>query len=189
MAAFQHEPLDLRSALELTEGADDVAPLAFPEVAGRGVLVADAEGPSHGVDGHAAVGQALLNAAQLAIFDVADDSLALIARDARGTPGGAAEAARSALDEGATLILGPLFAASVRAAGPVAETRGVHVIGFSNDVSVAGGNVFVMGITPAAQVLRVVDRAYVLEAGRLHMQGTANELLGSEEIQKAFMGM
>ncbi len=39
------------------------------------------------------------------------------------------------------------------------------------------------------QVLRVVDRAYVLEAGRLHMQGTASELLGSEEIQKAFMGM
>ena len=39
------------------------------------------------------------------------------------------------------------------------------------------------------QVLRVVDRAYVLEAGRLHMHGSADELLGSEEIQKAFMGM
>ncbi|MGI9332980.1 MAG: ABC transporter ATP-binding protein [Gammaproteobacteria bacterium] len=39
------------------------------------------------------------------------------------------------------------------------------------------------------QVLRVVDRAYVLEAGRLHMQGTAGELLRSEDIQKAFMGM
>jgi len=39
------------------------------------------------------------------------------------------------------------------------------------------------------QVLRVVDRAYVLEAGRLHMEGAADELLGSEEIQKSFMGL
>lgn len=39
------------------------------------------------------------------------------------------------------------------------------------------------------QVLRVVDRAYVLEAGALRMQGAADELLGSEEIQKSFMGM
>ena len=39
------------------------------------------------------------------------------------------------------------------------------------------------------QVLRVVDRAYVLEAGRLRMQGAAEELLGSEEIQRSFMGI
>ena len=39
------------------------------------------------------------------------------------------------------------------------------------------------------QVLRVVDRAYVLEAGSLTLDGTAEELLKSDEIQKAFMGM
>lgn len=39
------------------------------------------------------------------------------------------------------------------------------------------------------QVLGVVDRAYVLEAGTLRMNGTAQELLASEEIQKSFMGM
>lgn len=39
------------------------------------------------------------------------------------------------------------------------------------------------------QVLRVVDRAYVLESGSLHMEGTADELLQSPEIQKSFMGM
>ena len=39
------------------------------------------------------------------------------------------------------------------------------------------------------QVLNVVDRAYVIEAGTLRMQGTAQQLLASEEIQKAFMGM
>jgi len=39
------------------------------------------------------------------------------------------------------------------------------------------------------QVLRVVDRAYVLESGSLRMQGTSGELLKSPEIQKSFMGM
>ncbi|MBC8240620.1 MAG: ABC transporter ATP-binding protein [Proteobacteria bacterium] len=39
------------------------------------------------------------------------------------------------------------------------------------------------------QVLRIVDRAYVLESGSLRVEGTAEELLQSAEIQKAFMGM
>ncbi|MBT3372566.1 MAG: ABC transporter ATP-binding protein [Rhodospirillaceae bacterium] len=39
------------------------------------------------------------------------------------------------------------------------------------------------------QVLRIVDRAYVLESGSLRLEGTADELLQSAEIQKSFMGM
>jgi branched-chain amino acid transport system ATP-binding protein len=39
------------------------------------------------------------------------------------------------------------------------------------------------------QVLRVVDRAYVLESGSLRMQGSSEELLQSPDIQKSFMGM
>jgi branched-chain amino acid transport system ATP-binding protein len=39
------------------------------------------------------------------------------------------------------------------------------------------------------QVLRVVDRAYVLESGSLRMEGSSEELLQSPEIQKSFMGM
>jgi branched-chain amino acid transport system ATP-binding protein len=39
------------------------------------------------------------------------------------------------------------------------------------------------------QVLKVVDRAYILEAGTLRMNGTSAELLESPEIQKAFMGI
>jgi branched-chain amino acid transport system ATP-binding protein len=39
------------------------------------------------------------------------------------------------------------------------------------------------------QVLKVVSRAYLLEAGRIHLSGTAQELLGSREIQKAYLGL
>jgi branched-chain amino acid transport system ATP-binding protein len=39
------------------------------------------------------------------------------------------------------------------------------------------------------QVLRIVDRAYILESGKLHSEGTSDELLQSKEIQKSFMGV
>jgi branched-chain amino acid transport system ATP-binding protein len=39
------------------------------------------------------------------------------------------------------------------------------------------------------QVLKVVARAYLLEAGRIHLSGRASELLGSSEIQKAYLGL
>jgi branched-chain amino acid transport system ATP-binding protein len=39
------------------------------------------------------------------------------------------------------------------------------------------------------QVLKVVSRAYLLEAGRIHLSGSAQELLGSSEIRKAYLGL
>jgi branched-chain amino acid transport system ATP-binding protein len=39
------------------------------------------------------------------------------------------------------------------------------------------------------QVLKVVQRAYLLEAGRIVLEGTAAELLASREIQKAYLGL
>ncbi|MBL8378970.1 MAG: ABC transporter ATP-binding protein [Burkholderiales bacterium] len=39
------------------------------------------------------------------------------------------------------------------------------------------------------QVLKVVDRAYLLEVGRIKLSGSAAELLASEEIQKAYVGL
>ncbi len=39
------------------------------------------------------------------------------------------------------------------------------------------------------QVLRVVDRAYVLEAGSLRASGAADELLESATIREAYLGV
>ena len=39
------------------------------------------------------------------------------------------------------------------------------------------------------QVLKVVDRAYLLEVGRIHASGSASELLSSDEIRKAYLGL
>ena len=39
------------------------------------------------------------------------------------------------------------------------------------------------------QVLKIADRAYLLEVGRIKVSGSSQELLASDEIRKAYMGI
>jgi ABC-type branched-subunit amino acid transport system substrate-binding protein len=107
---------------------------------------------------NAELGKAMLEAAQLALFATAGDRLTLVPRDTAGS-GGAAAAARSAIGDGAALILGPLLAAEVDAVRPIAADAGVNVIAFATQTQVAGGNVFLMGFLPRQEVARAVSFA------------------------------
>jgi hypothetical protein len=108
---------------------------------------------------HAAAGQALLQAAQMAFLDNADGNAALLVADTQGSPAGAARAAQDLLDQGAAIIIGPLFSGSVQAAAPATRRAGVPLLAFSNDDTVAGPGVYTLGLSPAAQIDRVVDYA------------------------------
>lgn len=107
----------------------------------------------------APIGQGLLNAAQMAMFDGADQRLVLQIYDTGGTPDGAAAAAAAAISHGARLLLGPLFAAEAKAVAAQAEAAQVEVISFSTDPSVAGGRVHVLGFLVQDQVREVVAHA------------------------------
>ena len=109
---------------------------------------------------HSEIGQALLNASQLAKSHFANKRFEIVPKDTRGTPGGAADAAALAIGDGASLILGPWFAASVEAIAPAARAAGVPVIAFSNDRRVAGNRIFTMGFLPGEQVEHVLRYAY-----------------------------
>jgi len=39
------------------------------------------------------------------------------------------------------------------------------------------------------QTLRLADRAYVLEKGRVTLSGTGAELLGNDFVRRAFLGL
>ena len=73
------------------------------------------------------------NAAEMALTEFNRPNIQLLVKDDAGTPGGASQAAQQALNEGAELIVGPLFAQSVQAVGQVARGRGIPVIAFSTD--------------------------------------------------------
>ncbi len=108
---------------------------------------------------HEQVGQALLNASQVALFDLAGENFKLVVQDTAGTPEGAAAAAQTAIAQGADLIIGPLFSTSVEAVKPVAQAADVKVLAFSSNREVGGDGVYVMGLAPHLQVERIIAYA------------------------------
>ncbi|MGE5546581.1 MAG: penicillin-binding protein activator [Solirubrobacterales bacterium] len=108
---------------------------------------------------YASWGTALSNAAQLAMFEIADQRFNLIPLDTHGTAEGAAAAAQQAVAQGADIVLGPLFSPEVKAAAPVARDQAVPMLAFTTDRAAAGGGVYAMGILPGPQVERVVSFA------------------------------
>ena len=103
--------------------------------------------------------QSMKNAADMALAEFQNPNIQLLVKDDGGTAQGAQQATQQALDEGAEIILGPLFALSVGAAGQVARARGVPVIAFSTDVNVASKGVYLLSFLPESDVDRVVDYA------------------------------
>jgi ABC-type branched-subunit amino acid transport system substrate-binding protein len=63
------------------------------------------------------------------------------------------------VSEGNRLFLGPLLAEDVRQVAPIARRAGVPLVSFSNDVTVAGSGVYVMGFNPGQAIDRVVRYA------------------------------
>lgn len=104
---------------------------------------------------YAKLGEAMLNAAQLALFEFSNDTFELLIHDTGGTPEGAMEAARLAIGDGSSLILGPLLSSSIRAVAPLAKAAHVTVIGFSSDRTVTGGGIYTMGFFPESEVRRL----------------------------------
>lgn len=119
----------------------------------RVAILLPLSGPSAGI------GQALLNSAQMAVFDVANEQFSLLPFDTQGTPEGARQAAADALAQGAELVLGPLFAADVAAISPQLQQAQVPIVTFSTDPSVAAPGVYVIGFLLREQARRVVDAA------------------------------
>lgn len=106
---------------------------------------------------NAPVGISLANAATLALVDTGKQGIRLTSYDTAALgPGGAAS---RALADGAQLILGPLLASDAAAVKAAAEAKGITMLSFSNDSSIAGGRLYVLGFQPAQSVNRVVEYA------------------------------
>jgi ABC-type branched-subunit amino acid transport system substrate-binding protein len=114
-----------------------------------------------------ALGEAMLNAAQLALFDQGDVGVEFLPRDTGSTAAGAAEAARAAQAQGARAFAGPLTLGETAAAATVARASGAPVLAFTSDASQAGNGVWVLGVTPTEQADRMAAAAAATGANRL----------------------
>lgn len=112
----------------------------------------------------AALGRAMQDAATLALYDkyatlspnMASTRVEILPKDSGDTPETAVSAAKAAIDEGAAIILGPVFSDAVRAVAPVAKANNRQVISFSNNQAVAAPGVYVFGFSPEQQTVRIV---------------------------------
>ncbi|MCO4846912.1 MAG: penicillin-binding protein activator [Yoonia sp.] len=99
----------------------------------------------------------LENAARLAISDLNGIRIDLRVYNTGADPVVAASVASQAVNDGAKIILGPLFGEASNAAGIAVASRNVNVLAFSNNTAIAGGNVFVLGATFQNTAKRLVQ--------------------------------
>ena len=125
------------------------APLAVEPSNGmhRVALLLPVTGPD------ADVGQSIANATALALADTKVTNIRMVTYD---TGLGVAAATQRAIADGNKLILGPLRGDNVIEVAQIARPAGVPIISFSNDVGVAGQNVFLLGHLPNQAIERVV---------------------------------
>ncbi|WP_342076619.1 penicillin-binding protein activator [Yoonia sp. SS1-5] len=131
--------------------------------------------------------QNLENAARLAIADLNGPDIRLRVYNTGANPTTAASVARQAVGNGAQIILGPLFAEAANAAGVAVADQNVNVLAFSNNPTIAGGNVFVLGATfdnTAKRLVQYASRQGINRFMVLHADDVAGNL-GQRAIRNA----
>ncbi|MEP3440779.1 MAG: penicillin-binding protein activator [Sulfitobacter sp.] len=129
----------------------------------------------------------LENAARLAIRDLDGVQIDLRVYGTAGQASTAATAASQAVADGAKIILGPVYGEAANAAGVAVADSGVNVLSFSNNTTIAGGNVFVLGPTFDNTANRLVN--YAKRTGKdkivvMHASDIGGQL-GRNAIQRA----
>ncbi len=109
---------------------------------------------------NAEVGQAIANATTMALLDTNAEDLRITTYD---TAQGPRQAARRAVADGNRLILGPLMRDNVDEVLAEARPANVPLISFSNDLSAARPDAFIMGHVPEHSIARTVR--FAIERG------------------------
>ena len=138
-------------------------------------------------DGTARIAADLENAARLAAAQLDDLKIDFRVYDTAGDATVAASVAQQAVDDGAKIIIGPLYAEAANAAGTAVADDGINVLSFSNNTTIAGGNVFVLGKTFDNTAHRIVsfaaeqgkERAMVIHSDRIDGQMGLNAFQGA----------
>lgn len=97
--------------------------------------------------GEAALARDLEAAARMAVADLSGVRIDLRVYGTASQPGKAQQAALNAINDGAKIIIGPLHAEAANAVAVAAASKNVNVLAFSNNPTIAGNNLFILGQT------------------------------------------
>jgi branched-chain amino acid transport system substrate-binding protein len=149
---------------DLMPGSSPAPPAQPASNIGEGKVKIGLVLPLSGTGNAAVAAQSMRNSAEMALAEFNSPDIQLLVKDDGGSAPGAQQAAQQALDEGAEIILGPLFALTVGPVGQLARSRGVPVIAFSTDANVAARGVYLLSFLPESDVDRIIG--YAASQGR-----------------------
>ena len=130
------------------------------------------------IDGDNTISDSLENAARLAVADLQGVEIDLRVYATAGDVTRAQTAARQAVADGAQVILGPLRAESANAAAVAVAADGVNVLAFSNNTTISGGNLFLLGSTFQNTANRLAD--YAKRSGKDRILIVHDEEIGGQ---------
>jgi ABC-type branched-subunit amino acid transport system substrate-binding protein len=161
-------------SLGIGDTAQPQPPVATGKSFGNGPVQVALLLPLSGDAALSEVGTSMANGAELAMdFVVANqqvgDNITVVLKDTGPTVAGATQATSAAIAEGASLILGPLRADQVTAAGQLARNAGVPMIAFSNNSGAAAPGVYLLNVLPESEVKRSLS--YARKLGRKAFAG------------------
>src|SRR3984957_2441943 len=134
-------------------------PPQLPQAVGNGGVKVGLILPLSAAGNAGVAAQSMKNAAEMALAEFQNPNIQLLIKDDGGSPQGAQQGTQQALDEGAEIVLGPLFGLSVPATAQATRARGISVIAFSTDSSVAGRGVYLLSFLPESDVNRIIEYA------------------------------
>lgn len=109
-----------------------------------------------------AVGESIVNAAQLSLFENNKKNVVLKIYDTKGTTFGAVEAINKAISDGIDVVLGPLFSEETKAIKNIIKENNLISFSLSNDEQLKNiDNVFVTGSIPEQEMQMLIS--YLME--------------------------
>ena len=159
-------------------------PAQQPVVAGNGQVKVGLILPLSAQGNAGVAALSMKNSAEMALAEFQNPNIQLLIKDDGGSPQGAQQGAQQAVDEGAEIILGPLFAASVPSVAQVARTRNISIIAFSTDSSIAGRGVYLLSFLPESDVNRIVE--YSASIGKKSFAGLVPDNAYGNVVEVAF---
>jgi ABC-type branched-subunit amino acid transport system substrate-binding protein len=106
------------------------------------------------------IGQKVQQALTLALYDKKMTNISLIFEDNQSTQEGSIEAATNLLNHGPQLFIGPILRDNVLAANTIISSTNIPMFAFSNDKSIANGNIFLNNINMQQEAAEIAKFAY-----------------------------
>ncbi len=119
-------------------------------------------------------GREIANGAAIALFEAPENAAEIIAFDTNADAAKTREALEHAVGARADLVIGPLFGANAAAVAPDLEAANLIALTFSNDGSIAGPRIAVMGRAVQAEATRIIRQAAADGAHTIAVFGKAD---------------